>query len=261
MSMEAKDILGYIGIEAAGLEELKTAFNEKYVPADKHKADLGAVNGRVTSSLTKAAKEIGVELSKDELKDKDTTEIPLILAEKVKSRFAELEGAKSATATEIESKYKTEIETWKTKANEFKGLAETAGQNLEAFKTEVATKEKQRVVGSAFDKAFGSLAFGTTVNDLTKTGFKALVAEKYKFDIDDEGNEVVLGTDGKKVPSKSKAASFANYAEVLSAEFETRPELKAAADSKKFPIFGGSVTPPVEDGKRNPRVATPFKGY
>ena len=66
--LDAKDVLSFIGFENVNdIEELKSKFNEKYVPTETHKTTLGEVNGKVTHAIKKNFKEIGIELRADEL--------------------------------------------------------------------------------------------------------------------------------------------------------------------------------------------------
>lgn len=255
MSLETKEILSFLGSDAADLDAFKAEFGTKYIPISERDKAVGEIAGKTQHSITKAAKDMGIELTKDELKDKPLHEIPSILAEKVKGRFIELEAGKSATAQEIEAKFTEKISGYEKKLADIKALNDTTAQAFEAYKTDVATKEKTRTVGEKFDTAFGGLSFAQSVNDMTKVGFKSVVRERYTFDVAEDGSEVVLSKDGKQVPSKAKAGTFATFAEVLNDEFKSQPGLAAVADSKKVPTFGPSMVIPSVDTKPVRQVA------
>ena len=254
--IDLNEFAKFVGVDITDettLDDVKTAFNEKYVPAEKYSTGLGELNGKVSHAISKAAKEIGVELTKEEVKDKPLHELPLILAAKAKDRFTELEGLKSATQEEIEAKYKGELTTYQQKVKDLSELNQSLSTQFEGFKVEVETKERNGKINAVKSQALGSLPWSSTATPILRKGFEATIAEKYKFDLDGD-SPVVRDKDGNIVQSKSKAGSPASYEEVISSEFEASG-LKAVADSKKVPNFAASA--PVNVGQPNGNGWTP----
>ena len=242
--IELKDFADFVGIELTDdstMDTVKTAFNEKYVPAEKYSTGLGELNGKVSHSIGKAAKELGIELTKDDTKDKPLHELPLILAAKLKGRMDELAGDKSATQEEIENKYKGQLTTFEQKVKDLSELNQSLSTQFEGYKVEVETKERNGKINSVKSEALGKLPWSQTATPILKKGFEATIAEKFKFDLDGDA-PVVRDSAGNIVQSKAKAGAPASYEEVISMEFEASG-LKAAADNKKVSTFGANPVP------------------
>lgn len=256
MSVEVKDITAFTGIEADSIEDFKSKFNESYIPKAEYTKAMGEVNGKLQTAVKKVGKDLGVELETEDWK-KPLTEVLPLFGEKVKGRFTELEGAKSATAEEIENKYKGELDTYKQKVNDYKALNETLKSQFEGFKTEVESEKKNFKVSTHFDKAFNGLNFAENANDYARKGFKAAITEKYKFELGDDDKPVVRTPSGEIVQSKAKAGTPATFDEVLANELK-EAKLEKVADSKKVGTFVPSarVTDP-SGGTKEPRRFTP----
>jgi hypothetical protein len=256
MPIELKEFAEFVGVEVNAettLDTLKTAFNEKYVPVETHKTTLGEVNGKFNHSVTKAAKELGVELSKEEIKDKSTHELPLILAAKVAARFADFEGSKTATQAEIEEKFKGKLTAFEQKVKDLEALNSGTATAFEAFKIEVGQKEKSRVINGAKSEALGKLAWSDTASPLLRKGFEAELHDKYIFEVGEDGSQIVRDKDGKQIGSKAKAGTFASFAEVIESEFEATG-LKKVVDTKKVTTFVPNPIAP-QNGKTGFQVA------
>jgi hypothetical protein len=256
MPIELKEFAEFVGVEVNAettLDTLKTAFNEKYVPVETHKTTLGEVNGKFNHSVTKAAKELGVELSKEEIKDKSTHELPLILAAKVAARFADFEGSKTATQAEIEEKFKGKLTAFEQKVKDLEALNSGTATAFEAFKIEVGQKEKSRVLNGAKDKVFGELKWSDTVEPLYVKGWVSDLHEKYQFEVDEDGTETVRDSKGNVIGSKAKAATKASFEEVIVSEFKLTGKEKVV-DTKKVTTFvPNPITP--QNGKTGFQVA------
>ena len=223
--LEAKDVLSFIGFENVNdIEELKSRFNEKYVPTETHKTTLGEINGKVTHAIKKNFKEIGIELSADELKDVSTTDLPALYTTKAKEKFDDLQNQTKLTKDQLESELGKDLETLSSEFTE--------------FKTNVVTENKNREINTRLGAAKGSLRFSDKVDDFTKKGFHVTVAEKYKFEVED-GKEAVRNGEGSIIMSKANAGTPATFNEVYDQEFKAT-ELGAVADTKKVTTF---VTP------------------
>lgn len=251
MPIELKDIAEFTGLvitDETTLDDVKSKFNELYVPVKKHSDTLGELNGKVSHAIHKAAKELGLEIPKEAFKDKNIYELPSVLGEFAKTRMEELESAKGATAEEIEAKYKSDLEKYKGKVTEKESLLADVQGQFETFKTQVETDRRKSKVESEYGKVFGGLKFAETVKDLEKAGFEAMLKNNYQFDLDDEGLPVVKDKDGKAVTSTAKAGTLATFEEVITSEFK-KLGLDSKVDPKKVSTFGGRSTVEAPNGR------------
>ena len=237
--LEAKEVLSFIGFDDVNdIEELKTKFNEKYVPAETHKTTLGEVNGKFTHAVKKSFKEAGIEVSSDELKDVSTTDIPALYATKVKAKFEELEGQTKLTKEQMESKLNDDLGKYKQQVQDYETKLNTVKTEYETFKTETETANKNREINTRLNAAKSQLKFSDKVDDFTKKGFHLSVNEKYSFEVQD-GKEAVRNDKGELIMSKVNAGESASFNEVYENEFKAT-DLGVKADSKKVTTF---VTP------------------
>ncbi len=237
--LKADEVLSFIGItDIKDIEELKTKFNEKYIPSETHKTTLGEVNGKVTHAVKKNFKEIGIELSSDELKDVSTTDLPALYASKVKAKFDELEGQTKLTKEQMESKLNDDLGKYKQQVEDYETKLNTVKSEYETFRTTVETENKNREINTRLSAAKGSLKFSDKVDDFTKKGFHTFMNEKYKFEVQD-GKEAVRNDKGELIMSKVNAGESASFSEVYENEFKAT-DLGVKADAKKVTTF---VTP------------------
>lgn len=248
--LEAKEVLSFIGFENVNdIEELKSKFNEKYVPTETHKTTLGEVNGKVTHAIKKNFKEIGIELSPDELKDVSTTDLPALYTSKAKEKFDDLQSQTKLTKDQIETELGKDLEKYKQQVSDLTQMKETLSNEFTTFKTNVETENKNREVNTRLDAAKGALRFSDKVDDFTKKGFHLTVSEKYKFEVED-GKEAVRNSEGTIIMSKANAGTPATFNEVYEQEFKAT-DLGAVADTKKVTTF---VTP---SANATPTTGTP----
>ena len=237
--LKVEDVLGFIGFkDVKDIDELKAGFNDKYVPTDTHKTTLGEVNGKVSHAIKKQFKELDIELTSDELKDVNTTDLPALYVAKAKEKFTQLQDQTKLTKEQLESdlgkdlnKYKQQVEDYETKLN-------TVKTEYDSFRTTTETENKNREINTRLGAAKSSLKFSDKVDDFTKKGFHLTVNEKYKFEVAD-GKEAVRNEKGELVMSKANAGEAATFGEVYEAEFKAT-DLGAVADTKKVSTF---VTP------------------
>lgn len=257
MPIDANGILkDYIGIEITEEtteDQVKDAFNEKFVPAETHNKKLIEVNKRAAHAINKSFRDVGLEVEKDEIEKVDLFELPNVYAKKYTEKIGELEANKGATEQEIAKKYDKQLESYKTKVSDFEARLSTAQSELETVKTDFATKERSRMIDGFKSQATKSIPWSDNTKEVTKLGFDALLNSKYVFDLSEEGTPIVRGKDGNLIQSKSKAGEPATYDEVISFEFENEmKDFKKVAEPKKIGKFGASthVKEPTGNGKQ-----------
>lgn len=236
IEIESKDLLEFMGVEGKDLNEIKTNFNAKYVPADTHKAKLGEINGITAKGFKKQYADLGIEVEIADLKDKSLLDINSEYLAAAKTKLEDLEKQNKLTKEQLESelsgdleKYKTQVKDWETKFNTIK-------TDYDTFKTETETANKNREINTRLSEAKGSLTFSDNVSELERKGFHSTINEKYKFEVVD-GVETVRNDKNELVMSTANAGSNASFKEVYETEFKAA-DLGKKADSKKVRNFG-----------------------
>jgi hypothetical protein len=246
MPIEVKEIADFLGIEIGTdttIDAVKESINSKFIPVDKHSTALGELNGKVSHAIKKSFKDIGIEVDSSELKDKNLTEMPLVFAAAIKSRFTELEAAKGLTAEQAEAKFKGDLDKYKKQLEDLSGLHEGTKNEFTAFKEGVVTKERTGKIQGEFENVLKALKFSESASPLAVKGFRADLNETFKFDLSEEGNPIVRDLKGELIKSKVKSGEPATYDEVIKMKFD-ESKLGALVDTKKVPNFTPSYTPP-----------------
>jgi hypothetical protein len=238
--IKVEDVLGFVDIKGESLDELKTAFNEKYTPTEKFDSEIGALNGKLSTAFKKNFRDI-VEVDAEELKDKTNVEVFEIYSNKITETLNDLEKNKKLTNDQLEEQYKTDIEKYKTQLNENKELLTSVQTQFSDYKSQVATEKKTFKVTSLQDQAKSQLSFSEQSSKFEKDGFFSNVHSNYAFDIDDDGNQRVHDKDGKLVQSDEKAGTPATFLEIYKKEFKDSG-LDKKTDSKKFSKFATTST-------------------
>jgi len=241
--IKVEDVLGFIGIAGDDLDALKTSFNEKYVPTETHNKTLGEVNGKVTHSLKKQFKGIGIELTSDEVKDVHTVDLPELYAAKAKAKFDAFESDKNLTNEQLETKYGDDIKKYKQQLADLNELNTGLKTEYDTFKTQVETDKKNFDVNTRLENAKSTLKFSDQSSEFEKIGFFTSIESGFDMTVED-GKEIVR-KDGHIVMSKTNAGTSADFKEVLTEEFKAT-KLGAVADTKKVRTFTASAgaTPP-----------------
>lgn len=251
--LTAKEVLDFIGIEGNDLNTIKEKFNEQYVPLETHNKTLGEVNGKVTHAIKKGFKEIGIEVTSDELKDVNTVDIPGIYASKVKDRFTDLEGQSKLTKEQMETKLNEDLGKYKQQLEDKNELLSTVQNEYSAFKLQVETDNKNREVNTFKSAAIGELNFSDKVDKYQKKGFFSEIDEGYKFSVED-GKQTIRDKEGKLIQSTVKAGEAATFKEFYEAKFK-ESGLGAVADTKKVTTFSVPASTPTSTGQAKRQVA------
>lgn len=236
---EAVELLKFLEIDPDKIESVdkaKESFAGIYV-ARKHAAsDEDIVNsivgqrfGAVETKLKKSFKDVGVDFD-DEFKGKKLEEQIELTANKLKSKFTELQELSGKGTDEKVKKYESEIEKYKQKINDLSTLNESMNSEFENVKTSSQSELKNYIIDNHKTKALSSvLTKATNLDDLKRKGFESYISEKYELDIDEQKNPIVrMKENGKPIASKLKASAFATFDEILEAEAK---ELKLIASA------------------------------
>ncbi|MFN5835075.1 MAG: hypothetical protein ACK459_15190 [Akkermansiaceae bacterium] len=216
--------------EGVTQEQALEAFNKEYIPVgsiadrlnefeDQQKKVFGKVAGTINSILNREAKEFGITLE-----GKTSENVDLIIAT-YKTKIAELETKYTNALTNPEAK--AEIEALNQKLSDQKSLIEKLqgdyAKTLEA-KTEIeqnfTAKERELTISTKLEKAKSGFLLIEDMN--TRDACNGEIKDDYKFELDEEGNEVVRDQSGKIIVSTAKQGAYADYKEVLNSIYTKR---------------------------------------
>lgn len=230
---ELAEVLGYdIKDEATfKIEDFKTHVDKTYVNRESALNDegiLSAARGRLLAPIQRqVTKAYG--LTKEETENKPLNELLDIVKGKTDAQIKDLteKAGKGDDAKVIEwkNKYDTEV----IRANDLEkslGLKETEwnGKNSELLGT-----IKNGKLNSLTAKAKEGIVFidDFKTNKLLQTGFETELANKYKVDLDDKGELIVLDAkEGKPIINPKKSGHFLTYGEVVAIEAEAANLIK-----------------------------------
>lgn len=271
--MELKDILSYQGIELkedATIDDYKAAFDGVFVRLDQaaehpdvKKANVGEATRKYATELKRTAKEHGIELSKEET-EMPVDELARLVTSKVQesnSSIIEELKSKAGKPSEALEKITSDYEKLQAKlADEERVKAELA-EKLTNKEKEFTTFEKNYKLNdnkkSLMSEAESFLS--SNADPLRKKGYFSTVNEKYKMDLDENGEFLITNEKGERIPDPSKHGAWLAPIEVLKNEAKELGIYKEIDSSKLNPTTPPQSTPPPTntDGVRNTRPVMP----
>lgn len=264
-TIEAKEILAYLGIEGDDIEAVKTAFDGTFIKRDAAIKDpdiidkvVGTKMGSVETNVRKSLKAAGVDLPSD-VKGVDATVKFGVdyFSTKLTEASTELEEARKGKPDEAAiKKLQTEVEKYKGESAKYKGDWETLGTEFNTFK-ESADKEKVGMrLGWEKDKLTSLLPFGQSVNTYTKAGFIGEMDKKYRLEFDDKGALIIKDAAGNDIKDPKKSGAVLAPIDVYKMEIEAA-KLNDANPAGGKPVggFGGKPAPVVTDDAAAKKVA------
>ena len=227
------DLLNFVGIAKPEdgeitMDYIKENFAKTFVHRDKVIEDDKLVNqifgrkiGSVDTKIRSLAKEQGVEFTEDH-KDMKIEELIGHAFGGVKSvyenKIQELQagaGGDSEAVKAWEDKYKA-IET---KYSDTQRLLDEAVQKHTAFVDQTNQEKKQFKLNTVIGGAMESVKFKNDISEVEKAGFKALLNDRYKFDLDEEGRAFAMSTEtGQKISNPDKMGEFLTIEQVIQKE-------------------------------------------
>lgn len=248
---DLEKLVSFLGLKSETFDEAKKEFENDFgrktvLVKDEEFLNpiIGKRLGSVTTKAKKYAKEFGIELKAEDLKEKYTDEDGVekekeVIAEKVLDKiFSLTSGTYKSKITDLETqlekamkvepdekvkKLQSDYEETVNKLTLAEKMRLEKEKEFEGFKTTSAQKLKQRDIkrlrGDLEEKVKSKYKPGTTPLEIK--GFKTEIEEKYNFDLEgDEENPklIVLSKDGKPIKNDAKSGSFFEYEEILNKE-------------------------------------------
>ena len=239
MAVELKQIADYLDIDPEkDWDEVKEQIDSSFVRATPdavksnkklYDAVLGGLNGAVITRIKQKAKDLGVELTKDDIEGVDQTiDLIDVMAERTSeklnqypSKIEELTGQleeakkKGASAKDVEE-LTAKLQSYEQKYKDLEDLHNSTVQDFEGYKQQVGEEKKSFIVNTYKQKARESVKLKTK-SDWERKGFLNDVDSKYKIDVD--GDEpIVRNAEGERVKNPDKAGAFMTYEDVLKKE-------------------------------------------
>lgn len=234
MPIEIKDLLPVLGLDGTDpnsltIDTVKETIGKKFISRDVAHEDTEvnkkAVGRRMGAVTTKISQLFGIPHSQLEGKDVET-----ILSEIQTSHTKAVEEL-SKKATEGNDKKVTDLMRELEDKNKSLQAYETQNKelrdSLKLEKTESEKKIRTFLLNSKLTEAKSGISFVDDITEVQKTGFDALLNTKYRFDLDDKMEKLVVKDhEGNPIKSKANPGSFADPQEILSLEAEANKLLK-----------------------------------
>ena len=230
MPIDQKEVLEYLGIKDApeNLEAFRKSFDASYIKKspDVIKQDeelygklLGEKIGGVSTKLRRGLKQIGIELSDPDVKDKKIEEIIEMGLKKASEHFGgkitELEGQVGKGNDEKVTELQKQLEKIQGKYTDLKGLHDNTMQEYETSKATWATEKKGIKKQVQFGEAIKGIKWKSGITDIEKKGFFATFDEEHTVDLDDKDTPEVFDKSGKRIASGKESGKFVSLSEAL----------------------------------------------
>jgi hypothetical protein len=259
--MESKELLDYLGIEAEDLEGFKSKFSEKYFTEDQVFQDssklskfTGRTIGKIQDTTLKMAKGFGVDVTKEDIKDKPLEEVFNHILEAKEDQHTNLmNDMKSQVAKGADDKYKSlqeEYEKALGKVKDYEGMNKELSGKIESTEKEWSGKLKTFKRNHLEKELFGGIDYAPEVDKYKRKGFESEIREKLRFDYDENDEPYVTDTEGNRIPDPKKHGTFKSPKQVLD-------EMAKEAGFTNVNPQGGK---PVRREPQNPIPQTPQAG-
>lgn len=263
--MEAKEVLDYLGFsDVDSLDAFKEKFPTAFIKRDVEtiKGDetfynniVGSIANGTKTALKRALKKHDIGFDEKEFEGQRVQAVVENFVDKIATDYSsQIKALKEDSGKGADERVKDlekQIEESKKAIEALTGEKNTISGEFDTYKTTVQTQIKTDKLNSAQEKLWGSYKWANGVNDLMKAGFKATVGQKYKADLDDDGNIVFLNLKGEKIKNPNKADAYLTPDEILIQEGT------AASVYALNPHGGGKHTPPPKDKKNEPAGGQP----
>lgn len=260
MPIEAKELLSYAGIDPEKFESIddaKSAFDEAFVKKDGIKdllikqpelADpiIGKRMNIIERKTMSLLEEAGLEV--EEFKGKKIEEVFDSALPKFKEQLGKLKQSDDGKVKELNE----QLEKYKASLKDTKSLLETTKSEFDQFKTNVVQEKRQSKIEEYFNQAYSAIDFSPEADEVKKIGFKAIVKDKYKIDLDEQEKPIVVDAKtNERIKDPNKHGQFMELNDLLKVEAEKTGVLRKNPYSGK-PTggqFGGGqpYTPPAPE--------------
>lgn len=250
---ELKEFVSYLGInpdEIESIDKAKEAFSGNYIiksalkDSDEFKKSVGGAFGNITTVVKRVAKEHGIELTSDDIKDKKVEEIISVFDAKLKetytARINEEREKAAAKPSEREKEWEDKYGKLKQKHDEKEQMIQSLTGEVEKVKQSSKQELNHFRIMDASERALSGIKFTEDVKKdaLKLTGFKAHLESKYLRDIDEDGTPFIMDKATKsRIPNPKKMGAFLSIDEVYALEAEQNNLVEKVGEKQKNSIF------------------------
>lgn len=262
MSLEAKDLLEYMGLkpdEVSTIDDFKAKIDTSFVRRDQVIKDkelvsqiTGKVVGSATTTLNSVAKDLGIEITEDDIKGKKLEDVIRTVGNKAKdfysTKITELETLASSTDKEaIVKEYQTKINKLEQKYNDTNKLLDTTKQDYEGKIQGYENEKKQFKVNHLKSEAIKAVQFKDGLTELERKGFLATIEEEYDVDFDETGNPYPVDKKTKsRVPNPKVTGTFMELPDIYNHKAIELKLAKVVAGNTQKQIYVPPTTKVVE---------------
>ncbi len=225
--MELSELLEQLDLSKDLLEEGKTvedfsaAFNTKFLARDVAHTDpkiKSKIAGEVLGAATVKLQQIS-GLTVGDTKGKKLEEVIDLVAEKFTSQITTLTETAGKNNDEKLTLLTEEVEKAKKDAKKWKDLSDNNATALDTTNKDWEGKFKGYKTDSKFKEIKSKVPFKDDIKEVEQIGFEALLKAKYKFDLDESGEDLVAFDIKTNEPIKnSKGTGFLKAHEVVELE-------------------------------------------
>lgn len=225
-SLNLEGITGFLGVQAENFDGFKEAFESTYIRRENVTQDesitsqiIGRRMGSLDTAINRTFKNAGLELDTEGKKVEEIIEMGVsAIQDRYKDQISKLEdeGLKNSDEALIEARKLQE--KWENKYKEEKALRESTANEFSAYKEESANRIRQNTIGSFVEQAYNRATFREGITELESKGFKDIIKESYKFDLDENNTLVVTDVEGKRIPNEKISGTFMSFDDVIMQE-------------------------------------------
>lgn len=234
--MEAKDILGFLGIDAEKVktvDDLKPEFEKEFVriktltvDSEAIKPIVGKILNEVNTNIKAAVKpfDAGIDFESDEWKNAPTKNKVQTVFDKIAAKQKSIVDDLTVKATQGNDQKVKDLEEAVRKANEkFEDLQNrhtVTVKDFNEFKTTTETTAKNNTLNSLLKQEKEKVPLIDGVTKVHLLGFDQALKDKFNFELDDAGQTIIpkLKSTGKPVPSTKVTGENKTLAEILEDE-------------------------------------------
>ncbi|REJ84529.1 MAG: hypothetical protein DWQ44_08985 [Bacteroidetes bacterium] len=232
-----KEILDFLGIQEDDAKDLKgfsSKFSELFIrkqnlndsksPEYKEIAPsiIGKVAGNAQTVITRKLKEAGVDISKNDFKDKMIEEVVEFAFDQLSGAYGtkikDLEKAAAAGGDQALTDLKEKYESLQKKNQDTESALSTLKSALSEKEKNFASELKGFKLKSAKRDLFGSAQYAEGIQDVAKIGFQTHIENNFSLDLDENESLVLLTKEGHRIPNPKKAGEFLSPLDIMKEE-------------------------------------------
>lgn len=235
MAIELKEVLTYLGVPETvqSIDELSGVIKKDFVRIsllEDHKSDeykrimpglVGKITGTSMTRLNRTLKELGAELTPEEVKEKPIEEVIEIGVKKLASlKEAAISDLKSQVGKgneDLVKQWNEKLSKAEQKAADYESRLTQVQKQAEEIQNNASKQFKEFKKNLKYKDLISSAKLKTNASELEKAGFVKYMEDNYSFDLTDGDSEEleIFTKDGKRIPHEKVNGKFKTPSEVI----------------------------------------------